>query len=111
MRPRGRIENEVLAQPRWRIAASGWLRQGHDAVQRIHLGGFPAAPHKTEGHQGGFLVSAGDGAQARQDERGGLPTRLVRPSEPSRLTSRFSDTIDSLFIARVLIDSPAVPDC
>jgi hypothetical protein len=81
------------------LRQAGGFAKDSTPFSEFYLDGFSAAPHQSEGHQGRFLVSAGDGTQARQDERGRLLTRLVRPSEPSRLISQFSDTIDSLFIA------------
>ena len=42
----GRPRRRPLPQRCWRIAQARRLRQGHDAFQRIPVGGFPAPAHR-----------------------------------------------------------------
>jgi hypothetical protein len=54
------------------------LAGGHDPVQRIHLGGFPAQPHQTHRRRRRFRQGAETGVGAGEGRGSGLSARLVR---------------------------------
>ena len=54
------------------------LRQGHDAVQRVPVGRFPAPADETKGRGAGFRRGGGAGADLRQKRGRGISARLVR---------------------------------
>ena len=60
------------------LRRAGGFAQGDDAVQRIPLGRFPAAPDFPKGGREGLCERHGAGAEPRQERGGALPARLVR---------------------------------
>ena len=61
-----------------RTAAAGRLCQGHDAVQRIHLGGISAPPHQAQDGRERLRRRPGKGAAIGQIGRRRLSAGLVR---------------------------------
>ena len=57
------LKDDPYPQPRRRTAPRRRLCQGHHAVQRISLGGFPAPPDRAQGRRGTFFQGAGEGAR------------------------------------------------
>ena len=73
-----RTQGRSVPQPRRRIAPRRRLRQGHHAVQRIPVGGFPAPEDVAQERRGRFRQGDGEGAGVRQEQGRGLSARLVR---------------------------------
>ncbi len=62
-----------------RIAPCRRLRQGYDAVQRIHLGGFPAPAREAQIGRARLRARAREGVATGQEHGRQLSARLVRP--------------------------------
>ena len=71
-----------------RAAPPGWLRQGHDALQRVSLGQFPAQPSQAGGCAEGFCACTASCAEASEEKECRLSTRLVRAEFRVRLTAK-----------------------
>ena len=73
-----RAQGRSFPQPRRRIAPRRRLRQGHDAVQRISVGRFPAPEDVAQERRRKFRQGDGEGLALAKKQGRGLSARLVR---------------------------------